>query len=390
MSEEIDRTSAATGLRTRLSDLLPEPLSERLPDADEFLSWVSSAPDELVDALLGLESTVLEEVAGLLTQLGADAVTVLTRAESRAPAKGARKALRRAVHQLRSRGVDVDLDRPHSRTGRLPSVEEGESFVGPFDGEGHRIIVWWVPIRGGARVYRILASDEKGLLRVEVAAGRRSDARSLVRELRSNASIGLVSVPSGAVQGLLRALLPLGAPEQDEGTATLRGDLGRSPPNAKTPGEIVRARRGEERTSDAVAAAVLKTRIEQGGIAPWLLRGEPVAALAKELESMERSPLVIPPQHEQERKMEWMERAADRLFDPQTRDRLSNRLEETAYLLDAAGDGEGARAALHVARQIRETTRPHTLEFVRTLLEFTLEVEKRDLQEEQKGKLILP
>jgi hypothetical protein len=377
-------------VRRQLRELLPESLSARLVDEPEFDSWIAASPDELVTWLAGLESPVLENAAGLLARLGSDAVGTLTRAESQATTKGARKLLRRALHQLRSQGVRVEIERPEGRGGRLPAVEEGEAFVGPIDPQAQRIVLWLAPIRGGARLFRILVSDEEGVLRADMMEGRRGEARALVKEMQSRIPGGLTPAPPSAVRCLLSSLLPLGAPEGDGGAAALRAELERSPRDGKTPGELVRDRLAGARLGASVAADELRRRVERGDVAPWLLRGERIDALVRELDEVERSPIVLAPVQKQGRRTKVLEHANQILFDAETRDRLATRLQETAYVLDARGDRDGAIAALQEADGVRSAERPQDAPFLRMVLELSLGTAKQEVQEEQKGKLIIP
>jgi hypothetical protein len=339
-----------TSARQLLRRLLPEPIASGLPEEPELVPWIASAPDEFVDALLGLEPHVLEEAARLLARLGADATEVLIRAESRASARDARKALRRAIHQLRSQGVEVQLARTERPSPILADPEDdGEAFVGPFDAGGHRIVLLLAPVRPGVRFYQVLISDERGVVGAEVREGRRAAARSAARELRARSQGTLVPAPPAAVRELLRRAVQLGVVEQNEQTQAVATEVATAPAGGKTPGELARDRLSSAPLGEAIAAAELGRRLEKGELMPWLLRGEGVQEVARELDAVEQSLLVLAPVQKRRRQAEVLEQAGRRLFDEGTRKRLAARLEETAYLLEGRGDAEGARAAVQVA-----------------------------------------
>jgi hypothetical protein len=380
-----------TEVRQLLCRLLPEPIGSRAPEGDEFAPWVASAPDELVNALLGLEPRVLEEAGRVLARLGTDAAEVLIRGESRAATKGARKALRRAIHHLRSQGVEIQLTRAERRSPILAESEDaGEAFVGPFDAHGHRIVLLLAPARVGIRFYQVLISDEQGVVGAEVREGGRAAARSAVKELRTRSRGALVSAPAAAARELLRRALLLGTVEENDQTRAVATQVETAPVDGKTPGELARERLCIAPLGEAVAAAELQRRLEKGEVVPWVLRGEGLQALARELDSVEQSPLVLAEVQKRRRQAELIERAGRRLFDDTARERLAARLEETAYLLEGRGDEEGARAAAQVARQVRTEPNPLEVPLLRTLLELSLGPARRELQEEQKGKLIVP
>ena len=380
-----------TRVRQLLCGVLPEPVASRLPEGTQFVPWIASAPDELVDALLGLEPRVLEEAAGLLARLGADATEVFIRAESRASEKGVRKALRRAIHQLRSQGVEVQLARTERPGPMLADPEDdGEAFVGPFDAHGHRIVLLLAPARAGVRFYQVMISDERGVVGAEVREGRRAAARSAAKELRARSKGALVPAPPAAAREILRRAVLLGSVEGGEQTQAVADEVATAPTDGMTPGELARERLCAAPLGETIAAAELQKRLEKGEVVPWLVRGEGVEAVVRELDAVEQSPLVLAPVQKRRRQAEVMEQAGRRVFDEAARERLAARLEETAYLLEARGDEEGARAAAQVAGQVRAAPNPLDVPLLRTLLELSLGAARRQLEEEQKGKLIVP
>jgi hypothetical protein len=375
----------------RLRELMPGVIPDRFPEGIELTEWVSTAPDELVESLLSLEVPILQEAARLLAQLGADGAESLSRAESRASSKEARKVLRRAIHQLRSRGVEVRLVRPEGG-GRLPAVpvDEGEAFVGPFDADGNRIVLLGVLGRTGMRLFQVLISDERGVVRVEMREGRRSAVRGTIKELRARGQGAIVPVSPTAARELLARALVLGMHGENDGMMALEAELSREPGEGKTPGEIVRERLQVGPIAGAVAAAELRRRVERGDVIPWIFRGEAVEKAVGELDRVEESPLVLAESQKQGLRGEARGQAARLLFDEASRKRLAQRLEETAYLLDARADEEGARAALRVAEEVRSASNPLHVPFLEMLFEFSIELARSRIQEEQKGKLILP
>ncbi len=132
----------------------------------------------------------------------------------------------------------------------------------------------------------------------------------------------------------------------------------------------------------------LRQRLERGEIAPWVVTAEGGEGGVRELESMAESPLILSPVQKEERRRAGLGRLAGRLLDAEARGRLSARLEETAYLMERRGDRDGARAAARVASRIRSEERPEEIEFVRLLLELSLQDMKRS--RERGGSLIIP
>ena len=200
----------------------------------------------------------------------------------------------------------------------------------------------------------------------------------------------LVPAPPDAVRALLARLFRLGVRAEPEPASALEADLGPGAAGGKTPGERIRERLGGGPISDAVATLDLRQRLERGEIAPWLLPVSEAVAERSELEAAEESPLVLSPMQQQERRRAALGRLVARVLDPSVRERLGVRLDETAYLLKARGDPDGARAVLRVAERIREEKRPEEIEFVRMLLELSLSASRGVRKRESGGGLIAP
>jgi hypothetical protein len=378
-------------IRSRFVALLPESLAARVPEGEAFREWVSTAPDEAAEMLAALEASSLEKAARALAEIGSAAVPVLMGAESRITGKHARKALRRALHSLRSRGIVVEETRT-PETGRLPPTkrDEAEAFVGPIDPQGRRFLVLLLPARPTARLYQVLSSDEEGILRVELAEAKRKEARGWVREIRKRSGGVLVEASADEVRALLGRMLRIGVVEPSPGVRDLEAELASDASDLPTPGERIRERLAEPPISDAVASLDLRQRFERGDIAPWLLRAEDGSEGLSDLESAQDSPLVLSGVQKEERRRAGLARLSGQLLDAETRERISVRLEETAYLLNQKGDREGARAAVGVAARIRLEKRPEEIEFLRMLLELSLQEMRQARKAEGAGKLIIP
>jgi hypothetical protein len=377
----------------RLRDLLPG-LAPRIPEGEEFLAWVASVPRELLEEILRLEPGQAARVADALVSAGPDAAAVLVRAEEGAPEKPVRKSLRRAIHKLRSRGTEVPVHRTRV-TGRLPPTpEEGsarEALLGPVGPRGERIVALTAPAPHGWVLLQVLASDEQGIIRIESMRGRRAAVRSAMKDLRGRQGARLVPVPPDAARELLRRLHRMGIRQEGEARAALEAELAspseEDPP--RTPGEQVRERLRARPMPEGMADVELRRRVERGAVLPYLIEGEGVEQAAAKLQGADQSPLVLSATQTTERRAGLHEEVAAALLDEETRERLAVRLEESAWLLEAGGDADGARAALVVAGQVRAAPRPDRVEFLQLVLQLSLEAAGRKVTETQKGRLII-
>lgn len=383
--------AAASEARESLRRALPEPLSRSIPGGDGFGAWLASTPEDLVDALVSLSPPFVGEVARLLAAIGEEAADVLSRAEERAVSREGRKAFRRALHRLRSRGIRVNTPRPEGRRpGRLPEtpMEEGEGLLGPIGARGERMIV--LRTAGAAPgVHQVLASDEKGLLRAETLRGPKGALRRVMGELRRRAPVPLVSASEGSVRELLGRLLRTGDTAGGPGSEALREELDRSSGSGATPGEEIRERLTGPAMPEALAEVELRRRIEKGEVLPWLLVGPSLERAARELQDLRTSRLVLPAAQSRARQEEAMQRVLEEVLDDATRERFATRLEETAFLLEGRGDGDGARAALAVAGRVRSSPRPGRVEFMRLLVELSLERAGQEIRQGEESRLIV-
>ena len=144
-------------------------------DAREFVAGDMTADE------LELDTTV---VAALVAHL----VETQNAAKLAELASGGDKALikeaRRGVHRLRSRGVDVTVDRaPWQKKQKLTAaVETPEAWAAPPDGSGERLLAVIAPAAGrGYHVIYVHVSDEQGLLDVVASRGPKKLWRDLKR-----------------------------------------------------------------------------------------------------------------------------------------------------------------------------------------------------------------
>jgi hypothetical protein len=394
MSSARDQELCAALAAARLQ--LPAPLRQRLPSEDSLPLWLDALDEELGEGLGDLAERERDALLEGLVALGERAAGALARAGGLAREKGARKAIGRAIHRLRSRGVRVESER--AEVGRAPSrgvlrpveSEVEQAWITPIDPRGVRA-VWIVqPAPGGARVCEIAASDSAGVLHVEQLEGRRRDVRRLARELFQKKELRIAAVDPASARAWLRRVESLRREPRAAGldeaslAQVLRG------PDSPTPGEQVRARMQAQPLSTTAADSALRERMQRGAIPPWPLEQSSLEETARRLDDAERSPLVLSAIQKRERREEALREAAERLLDAASRERIAARLEETAYQLESAGDLEGAAAAVSVAHRVRAARSPLEVEYLQSLLEQSLEIGRRRVRDEDRGRLVRP
>ena len=119
--------------------------------------------------------------------------------------KGARKALRRVLHRLRSAGVVVPEAPRRETVATLPPVEDSldEAMVTALDPTGARLVYLAVKHPGGgARLFMVALDEERGVLEFEVYTAPRRDARRFLRDFQQRKNFAGVPVPSESVRAL--------------------------------------------------------------------------------------------------------------------------------------------------------------------------------------------
>ena len=377
-----------------LRERLPDSLRARLPADGGVLAWLAALGPELADALRELPIAELEAALEELVAAESEALPVLQRLEEGAESKQLRKSVRRNLHRLRSRGLEVGAaPRAERRSVLGPvDVEQEQGAVTAVDPLGRRAVFLMVPVRGGARLYEVLLSDVEGILRLESLEARRREARGFVRRLLREPQTRVLRVEGAVVRTLVRQAQE----SRSSGAATgvnpsllaelLRGET------AASPGEQARAKLGNtsQRLAEVQAETLLRQRMEQGELPAWPLTGEEVEHAACELAELERSQLVLTAVQKRERAHEVLARAAERILDGVVRERIARRLEEMAAFWLDAGDEEGAAAGVRMAELLRSPRAPLEIGYLSRLLELSCGAAREQQREEDRGKLIVP
>ena len=367
----------------------------RLPAEDSIESWLSAVGGSLGGLLLELDD---ERFAAALEELGAcgvEAVPAL-RAAERAADRVRRKRVRRMLHRLRSRGVDVGSAlRAGSVPGLRPIAREAERAFATFiDPGGQRLLFLLVPVRSETRVYEVLVSDVRGVLQVGRFEARRREARGFERELRSRD--GVFEIPAGGARALIAGFARVEAGPGAGGVAPgvdpvlLTELLAGARAGGPVPGELARERLSGRELSGSSAERALRVRFERGRLAAWLPATSVVEAAQHELASVRDGVLVLSEPQQRERERTLLARHAERAFDPETRARIARRLEESAWGLLEGDDEEGALAALCLTDRVQGSETPLEVPLLRFLFESALGLARAPEPERSEGGLILP
>lgn len=259
---------------------------------------------------------------------------------------GADKALgkraRKALHLLRTRGVEVPKAPPRQYRPEGPyKPSEEPSLASMIDGNGERV-VWLVrPVDDGYDIFEAQLSDTRGILGFTAAHAPRKQWRQHAARVTGNPRMSVARVSERHARQLI----------EDGYRRTLAA--GRVPPE-----EFARARLGmghfepEERHPSLELAPPLPLDEARGRLAglhelpelrTWIPPESSLPALDLEVGNIVTSKLVVDPAQRREQLAAAIVKVANEALTPELRALIAGRLRETAYLLAQRGQPEEAR-----------------------------------------------
>ncbi len=347
---------------------LPEALERAataLPRAADAIRPANGDPGQLARGLGAAEASAVlvwllehepaagEELALAWAEDPATAESVIGLAPEALP-KGARKALRRVRHRLRSRGVAVPQAAPAATIATLAPLDEtiDEARVTALDPHGVRI-AYLASDRagGGVRLFELALDDVRGVLEFEVFEAGRSRARRFLRDAAQRDSWPAVPAPSSSVRALIAraaAHQPAdrSAPRQ---FAEWRTRLCEVPPGARTPGELAR----DALAGGAADLEVVCGWLREGVLGPWPPPASLVQPLIERLDQLAKGVVIVSGAARREQVDRAVEEGLDEIYAPEQRGRIADLFEETAYVWWQSGREGDARQAVAAAAEFR-------------------------------------
>ncbi len=365
-----------------------------LPGTADAIRPANGDPDRVLEALAAEDAA---SVLGWLLREDAEAGCELaeTWAEQDAAAavfealddtglpKAARKAVRRARHRLRSRGVALDETAPEARVARVPGagVEEAleTALISPYDPTGARIVtlVESNP-SGGARIFQVISDVRKGILDCKIYGTSRGKARRFARELGGRERYAGVEIPIGSA----RAWLAVCAARQPRDRAVPRAFAESRTSlveEGATPGALVR-----EALEPAASARPAIELLRTHELGPWIPDGEGLRETAEALQELEKGKIIVSGGARREQVEEILSGAIERIFEGEEGELLAEWLAESAYLFWKKDREEDARACLAgtTDREVRRSV-------LEVALAPVLERLKEEEQEQEAGSLVV-
>ncbi|MDI6852142.1 MAG: hypothetical protein QME75_00870 [Deltaproteobacteria bacterium] len=269
----------------------------------------------------------------------------------KSPDKEINKALKRALHVLKTRGVAVPEDilpREEARPRLLAPSPAALAYVSQIFGDGERYVVLEGPkeFLGRGNVLLARLSDVHGFRECHLLSVTRKQREELWDHLREQGLGDFAEVPPAYAVRLLEDAFNLDfANEAALRYSPLRSliwqhwGLPESP--EKQEDRLPALGDTERRLYLERSKQLARTEIFQS----WLPSMEEVGVWVKKVQEAQESPLVLAEHQQQARYEQILSEAALALYPPESRPRWSRRLLEMAYFLDLKGLAEEARAA---------------------------------------------
>jgi len=332
-------------------------------EADTVLTWLlhhePAAGAELVEAW-----AEVPEVAPLVAGIAPESLP-----------KAARKALGRARHRMRSRGVALPAAGREEVVATLPQIDESvdEARVTGLDPHGVRLVYLAADHpTGGVRLFELALDEERGVVEFDAFGAGRSRVRRFLRDVERRERWPGVPAPPATARALIARAAARQAPERPapRGFSEWRARLCDVPDATPTPGELAREALGAPEPDRSTLEAVAE-RVREAALGPWPPPIERVRPLLDRLDEIARGVIVVSDAARGDQVDRTLAEALDEIYDAPLRERTAERFEESAYVDWKSGREDAARASLAAARAFREQE-PSAHPLARAMLETVL------------------
>jgi hypothetical protein len=345
--------------------VLSWPPAWRSPVLETWLGGADAGQVELVAGLLGRETDLDSDLLEWLGSQSAErAVEVVQEYMSIAEDRDRVKDAKRALHRLKSKGLEVseatdtEQDVAFSMAVESSSADRAQAYITSVDGQGSRLLwVLWPSMSGGNRLLQAVVEEAGGLMKADLIAVSRNEFRAHLERLRSNPAllVGRIDVQDAARELVSAAVksaeqgvaLPAAYQEWIEmaGASGVNVDANAEVGPAPIYERIIEAE--VDGRGDLIDAAIELLR--EPYFSSWAVIGEDVDRAVEEIREAERSTLMIDEEQRQARMQDAMRGAVEASFNDETRALYRRRLEAMAGMLwDESGE-DAARQALAAA-----------------------------------------
>lgn len=306
--------------------------------------------------LLEHEPTAGAELAAAWVEHPDAGSQALLRIDRDALPKPGRKALRRVLHQLRSRGVALPEPERSALVATLPSIDDDvhEARLSPIDPQGARVayLAESHP-SGGVRLFELVIDDARGVLEFEVYSSGRSRVRRFLRDFEKRGRFAAVPAPPESARAAIARALEAHPADRPlpRAFSQWRSRVAEAPEGAEPPGALARAALAPEAPDAARLEAAVKL-VEAGELGPWP-PPEGLEDVVERLGEIARGVIVVSGARRQEQVRSILDDALDALWSGDFGARTAGRLDEMAWVFWKGQREEDARACLAAADAFR-------------------------------------
>lgn len=256
-----------------------------------------------------------------------------------------RKAAKRALHLLRSRGVAVEAQ-PAASPARTPTpaleATNEPCRVTTFDGQGDRAFFLPLKLRSGFRLAAVVASERGELIDLQRTDLSRRQVRLYFAGLPPTTRAVLREIPAWRAKVALRPVLEAAQGPHRQAAKELLAEL------AQVGGAPLTPPVGDDREVSASRLAESAELLATDALSDYTPEREPLLALVKKLDEVAASPLFVDEAQRAAQLQRVVEQATAEYFTPERRALFAARLRDAAELFDERPDlpnAERARAA---------------------------------------------
>jgi hypothetical protein len=267
------------------------------------------------------------------------------------------KEIRRLVHRMRSRGVELEVSRrPQASVMEKPLVIEEKPlpcYLSPLDGEGLRFVLMSRYVPEGVEVYQFVYSDSDGLHDFNGGVIGRNRYRALLKDMAGEREDLLLAISYEEA----RKRLLLAAEAARQAGRALPEEYLRVSSQLPPVGDFALQDAAEEFPPESLPPELA----EQAGrlldlpiFSNWTVTEKTLKFIDQALAEVENMQTVIDDRQRLEQINRAFERAVENLLEGEERRRWSRRLLEMALFLKRLGEAEAARLAAAAGRQLEQ------------------------------------
>lgn len=270
--------------------------------------------------------------------------------------KAGRKALRRALHRLRSRGVAEAPTAPRERTATLPKVED--DLVGAYlslpDPSGSQMALRVEAVPGtGTQIHQVVCDFERGIVDYKAFDANRSQGRRLLRDLAGAGDRGFAALSLETLSAFLAEVARAQAADRPApiAFAEAKRRIATPPEGTPTPGEL--ARRAHTVPQEPARLREAAEMVKDGRLGPWPPPRAFLETLGNQVKETLQSRLVVDENQRQRQIDSVVDDAALERYRGEVAEQTAARLDCAAFVFGENGQAQEAENCLCAADAFR-------------------------------------